>query len=81
MQTVNHESICQLLANVNTDLNPSELAADQPLFEFGYNSLDKIGIVMSLEDKFSLRISDSDSVSLVSIESIAEYVNAQLKSN
>jgi len=78
MQTVSHEVIYQLLAKINTELNPSLLIPDQPLSKFGYDSLDKIGIVMALEEQYSLRITDTESLKLISVETIVNYVRAQL---
>lgn len=79
METVNHEAIRQLLASVNTEIDPSLLKPAQMLSDFGYDSLDKIGIVIALEEKYSLPISDTDGLKLVSVEAIMAYINERLR--
>lgn len=75
MRKLELEAIYQLLAKVNTKLDASQLAPDQSLFEFGYDSLDKIGIVIGLEEQYSLSISDSDALQLKSVKNIVDFLN------
>ena len=78
MQIAKQEEIYQLLAKVNTQIDPAELKPDQPLSDFGYESLDKIGVLMELEKQYSLSIPDTDSPKLSSVENIISYLNGRL---
>lgn len=75
MERIKLEAIYQLLAKVNTKLDPSQLAPEQSLFEFGYDSLDKVGIVIALEEQYSLPISDSESLKFNSVKDIVNFLN------
>lgn len=78
MSTVSQEAIYQMLTKVNSEIDPSSLEPNQALFDFGYDSLDKVGLVLELEAQYSISIPDSDSAKLENIEGIVSYINEKL---
>src|SRR5436190_16355215 len=62
------------------DVNPSELADDEPLIGSGLNldSIDALELVVTLEKEFGIKISSSEESrqALASVAHLAEYIRA-----
>ena len=58
-------------------VEPSEVTLEASLTDdLGADSLDAVELIMALEDKFDLEISDEKAQSLNTVKSIVEYIEA-----
>lgn len=58
-------------------VEPSEVVLEASLTDdLGADSLDAVELIMALEDKFDLEISDEKAQSLNTVKSIVEYIEA-----
>ena len=67
----------QLLAEQLT-IDPTKITEQSTLDELGADSLDRVEIIMKLEDLFGVEISDDDADRLTSVESIVSYLEQHL---
>ena len=58
--------------------SPEDIAADSTFDELGVDSLDGIEIVMQLEDKYDIEISDEDARSMKSVRQVVETLEKAL---
>lgn len=56
-------------------IDESSISENSTLQDLGADSLDLVEIVMSLEDEFSIEISDEDAEKLENIAQVIEYVH------
>ena len=67
----------QLLAEQLT-IDPTKITEQSTLDELGADSLDRVEIIMKLEDLFGIEISDDDADRLTSVDSIVAYLEQHL---
>lgn len=67
----------QLLAEQLT-IDPTKITEQSTLDELGADSLDRVEIIMKLEDLFGVEISDDDADRLTSVDSIVAYLERNL---
>lgn len=67
----------QLLAEQLT-IDSTKVTEQATLDELGADSLDRVEIIMKLEDLFGVEISDDDADRLTSVESIVSYLEQHL---
>ncbi len=68
------ESVKEALAK-QFELDPESISMDTHLIDdLGADSLDVVELVMSLEDVFSIAISDEDAAQLYTVRRIVEYL-------
>jgi acyl carrier protein len=53
---------------------PPTFAADATLEALGADSLDRVEIIMRLEEEFSIQMDDDTAANLCSVEQVVEYV-------
>lgn len=63
----------QLLAEQLT-IDPTKITENSTLDELGADSLDRVEMIMKLEDLFNIDISDDDADRLTSIDSLCSYI-------
>ena len=62
---------------IDWDIPVENLDDTAPLREQGLDSLDMITMLSFLEERFPIKIPDSDAAGLVSLKDIAEYLNSR----
>lgn len=67
----------QLLAEQLT-IDPTKITEQSTLDELGADSLDRVEIIMKLEDLFGVEISDDDADRLTSVDSIVAHLERNL---
>lgn len=70
----NTNDIARVIENVCTSVSVSEADYGRPLTELGVDSLDLTGILLELEEKYSIKIPDKDAAALKTISAIADYI-------
>lgn len=71
--------IRQTIAAIVEEVKHTQLApadSGKPLKELGIDSLDIANILLAVEERFELKISDSDAEKLGTVDAIVEYVEA-----
>ncbi len=66
------EQVRQLLAEHLT-LDSSKITQHSTLDDLGADSLDRVEIIMKIEDQFGIEISDDDAERLTSVDAIVSY--------
>ncbi|MFH1157165.1 MAG: phosphopantetheine-binding protein [Pseudomonadota bacterium] len=66
-----------LIEKLSLPLEPSEIAEDAPLFGsgLGLDSIDALEIVVAVEEKFGVSITDDDMAVFRSINTIADFIS------
>lgn len=75
MEPVTSTEIYAVIGKTCTDLNVNALTPEQNLRHYGYDSMDMMNILLELEERYTLTISDYDAVELVNINAIVAYLN------
>lgn len=75
MSPVTNTEIYAVIGKICTQLNVNALTPEQNLRGYGYDSMDMMNILLELEDRYTLTISDFDAVELVNINAIVAYLN------
>ena len=65
-------------ADILTHDEINNLQVDIPLSQQGCDSLDLVNVYMILEEKFAIKIPDSDLNQLLTINNIVDYLNARI---
>jgi len=67
-----------LVDRLSLDVEPAVIGDDQPLFGRGLelDSIDTLELAMAIEEEFGVAITDDDTVSLLSINRLADHVEA-----
>lgn len=73
--TINPNDIARLIENVCTSVSVPEADYSRSLPDLGVDSLDLSGILLELEEKYSVKIPDKDIGMLQSVNAIAEYLS------
>lgn len=63
------------LAAEKFEKDPSELSTDTTFDDLGIDSLDMVELMMNIEDKFKVVISDDDVENLTTLGDVAEYID------
>ncbi len=71
------DDVISVIAEVQ-DLAPEKITLDSTFDELGVDSLDGIEIVMQLEDKYDIEISDEDARSMKSVRQVVETLEKAL---
>lgn len=57
------------------EIDPSEISMDTNLVDdIGADSLDVVELIMSLEDKYGISISDEDAATLTTVQRIVDFI-------
>ena len=73
------EEVAEILAE-KLGVKPEEIKSESTLQQdLGADSLDAIGVIMNLEEKYSIEIPDEDAEKMTTAGSIIEYVTAKVK--
>ena len=67
------DSVRALLAEHLT-IEPAKVTESTTLDDLGADSLDRVEIIMKLEDTFDIEISDDDAETLTSVDQIVSYI-------
>lgn len=72
-----NEIYSKVLTIISQQLNVSKdsVNQDSTLESLGADSLDRVEIVMKLEEEFSIEINDQDAESLSTISGVTEYIS------
>jgi len=75
----NFDKIKEILVDVlgvdEDDIKPESKFID----DLGADSLDLVELIMSLEDKFNIEISDEEAEKIVTVKDAMDYIDANLK--
>ena len=75
----NFDKIKEILVDVlgvdEDDIKPESKFVD----DLGADSLDLVELIMSLEDKFNIEISDEEAEKIVTVKDAMDYIDANLK--
>lgn len=75
----NFDKIKEILVDVlgvdEDDIKPESKFID----DLGADSLDLVELIMSLEDKFNIEISDEEAEKIVTVKDVMDYIDANLK--
>lgn len=74
MITVN--KVKKLFANINENLDASDLKEDVKLSDQGIESLDTFDFFLQIEEEYEIEVSDDKIIELNTIQKIVEYINA-----
>lgn len=74
-QIITH--VCQLLAEQLT-IDPAKITEHSTLDELGADSLDRVEIIMKMEDLFGVEISDDVADQLTTVSLMVEYLERTL---
>jgi acyl carrier protein len=58
---------------------PEEIQEDSTIESLGADSLDRVEIIMSLEEKFGIEINDEEAEKLSTVRQAVDYVNSLRK--
>lgn len=73
--SINPNDIANLIENACTSVTVSEADYNRSLSDLGVDSLDMSGILLELEEKYSVKIPDKDIGMLQSVNAIAVYLS------
>jgi acyl carrier protein len=67
-----------LVERLTLDVDPKMIGDDQPLFGRGLelDSIDTLELAMAVEDRFGVVVTDDNTESLLSLNRLADYVQA-----
>jgi len=67
-----------IVDRLSLDVDPSTIGDDQPLFGRGLelDSIDTLELAMAIEEEFGVAITDDDTQSLLSLNRLADHVEA-----
>ena len=71
------DDVVSVIAEVQ-NMAPEKITLDSTFDELGVDSLDGIEIVMQLEDKYDIEISDEDARSMKSVRQVVETLDKVL---
>ena len=67
--------VVTIIKSVTTSAKVAEGDHGKPLRALGIDSLDLSGILLEIEEKFKIKIPDSDIARLETIDKIVDYIN------
>ncbi|HHT79071.1 MAG TPA: acyl carrier protein [Actinobacteria bacterium] len=75
----NFENIKEILVDV-LGVNPEDVKPESKFVDdLGADSLDLVELIMSLEDKFQIEISDSEAEKIVTVQDALDYMEKNSK--
>ncbi len=72
----NPQEIYRIIEKSVVNIEVSGLTTDSSLRDLGMDSMDKMNLLLSLEQEFGIKISDNDAAGLDSIDSIVAFINS-----
>ncbi|CAB3664915.1 acyl carrier protein [Achromobacter aegrifaciens] len=75
---VTHDDIIAAIRQAEVVESPEKLRTNMKLTDQGIDSLDMFSVMLAVQEKYGIEISDDDADRLTSIEEITEYLNACL---
>lgn len=79
--TLSHEEIKNKLLDIISEqlnIDKNSINPHSTLDSLGADSLDRVEIIMKIEEEFGLEISDEDSDKLTSLDQAANYIDSHL---
>jgi acyl carrier protein len=81
---MNETDICSALIAMLKELSPSvdfDMGkAGQPLTELGYDSLDVAGLLLKIEERYDIQVSEQDAGRISSIDDAVKFIAAKTSS-
>lgn len=74
---VSQEMIASLVEDAGVAADISGIKGDTPLHDAGVDSLDMMNIVLAIEEKFAIKISDDDVPKLDTLDNIVRYLRGR----
>lgn len=75
----NFEKIKEILVDV-LGVNPEDVKPESKFVDdLGADSLDLVELIMSLEDKFQIEISDSEAEKIITVQDALDYIEKNSK--
>ena len=74
---VNHEEVMQIIMDAGVAADLSKIDDSTSLTEAGVDSLDMANVLLGLEERYGIKISDDDAVQLDSVNAIVNYLNSR----
>lgn len=75
---LNATELASITATVIQGYNTDLLVPDQPFKECGIDSLEYVNLLLAIEDKYSILISDDEADALKTPDDLINHVNAKL---
>ena len=75
---ITKNDVIEIIDNAGILVDTNNLLNDINLQEQGVDSLDIVNIYMMLEDKFNIKIPDTDLPNVKTIDDIVSYVNSKI---
>ena len=69
--------IREILGQVKPDMGMEEIGADLALEDAGLDSLDQASILLAIQERFGIQITDEEAAGLTNISSIAKYLDSK----
>lgn len=77
MQSI--EDRIKTLIGEQVGISPSSVSDDDTIYTLGGDSLDRVELVMMIEDDFMFEIPDEEADKLLTVKQIVDYVEANAK--
>jgi acyl carrier protein len=74
------KQVRELIAAVKPGIGAENIGSELDLNDAGFDSLDIASLLLAIQERFNLQISDADAEGLVTIDAIAAYLDANAKS-
>lgn len=72
---VTHEDVMEIIKNTGAATDVSQIEGDTSLNEVGIDSLDMANLLLSIEEKYKIKIADEDMEQLDSVNAIVRYMS------
>ncbi len=67
----------ELLKEIDWEISVDTIDESLPLRDQGLDSLDMVTLFFFLEEKFAIKIPESDAVGLISLKDVTRYLNSR----
>ena len=71
------KDIMELIKSSVVNLDVNQIKHDSRLSDHGMDSMDKMNLLLSIEQKYRIKISDEEAKILDSVDSIATFISAR----
>jgi acyl carrier protein len=71
------KDIMELIKSSVVNLDINQLNHDSRLSDHGMDSMDKMNLLLLIEQKYRIKISDEEAKKLDSVDSIAEFISSR----
>jgi len=68
--------IREILGQVKPEMGMENIGSDLSLEDAGLDSLDQASVLLAIQERFNIQITDEDAAGLTTISSIAKYLNS-----